>query len=66
MDGISLVRLIFVWFFMPCFVDIFAIYAGNYDVTKMHYEGPGDIPGAPGMGYGYEVRTNPEACVVSD
>jgi 20S proteasome subunit beta 5 len=30
---------------------------GNYDVTKMHYEGPGPVPGAPGHGYGYEVRT---------
>lgn len=30
---------------------------GNYDVTKLHYEGPGSIPGAPGGGYGYAVRT---------
>jgi 20S proteasome subunit beta 5 len=22
----------------------------------MHYEGPGDVPGAPGHGYGYDVR----------
>ncbi|CAE6441677.1 hypothetical protein ACGC1H_004266 [Rhizoctonia solani] len=29
----------------------------NYDVTKMHYEGPGQVPGAVGGGYGYDVRT---------
>ena len=22
----------------------------------MHYDGPGNIPGAPGTGYGYEIR----------
>jgi 20S proteasome subunit beta 5 len=22
----------------------------------MHYDGPGDVPGAPGGGYGYDVR----------
>jgi 20S proteasome subunit beta 5 len=22
----------------------------------MHYDGPGDVPGAPGTGYGYDVR----------
>lgn len=30
---------------------------GNYDVTKLHYEGPGAVPGATGSGYGYSVRT---------
>lgn len=29
---------------------------GNYDVSTMHYDGPGNVPGAPGGGYGYEVR----------
>jgi len=29
---------------------------GNYDITKMHYDGPGDIPGAPAGGYGYDTR----------
>ncbi|SPO47842.1 probable PRE2 - 20S core proteasome subunit (beta5) [Moesziomyces antarcticus] len=30
----------------------------NYDVSKLHYDGPGDhVPGAPGGGYGWEVRT---------
>jgi len=23
----------------------------------LHYDGPGDVPGAPGGGYGYDVRT---------
>jgi len=32
-------------------------FIGNYDVTKLHYEGPGNVPGAPGHGYGYDVRT---------
>lgn len=22
----------------------------------LHYDGPGDVPGAPGGGYGYDVR----------
>jgi hypothetical protein len=29
---------------------------GNYDVSQMHYEGPGNVPGAPGHGYGYDIR----------
>jgi 20S proteasome subunit beta 5 len=29
---------------------------GNYDISKMHYDGPGDVPGAPGHGYGYDIR----------
>lgn len=32
------------------------VITGNYDVSKMHYDGPGDIPGAPGHGYGYDIR----------
>jgi len=31
-------------------------FIGNYDVSQMHYDGPGDIPGAPGHGYGYDIR----------
>ena len=31
-------------------------FLGNYDITKMHYDGPGAVPGAPGGGYGYDVR----------
>ncbi|TBU65544.1 N-terminal nucleophile aminohydrolase [Dichomitus squalens] len=31
-------------------------FIGNYDVSKLHYEGPGDVPGAPGTGYGYDLR----------
>ena len=40
-------------------------FQGNYDVTKMHYEGPGDVPGSLGGGYGYNVRTSPSTVVVS-
>ena len=29
---------------------------GNYDISKLHYDGPGDVPGAPGGGYGYDIR----------
>ncbi|CCF49354.1 hypothetical protein NDA11_006049 [Ustilago hordei] len=33
-------------------------FIANYDVSKLHYDGPGDnVPGAPGGGYGWEVRT---------
>jgi len=32
-------------------------FIGNYDITKLHYEGPGNVPGATGGGYGYGVRT---------
>ena len=31
---------------------------GNYDITKMHYDGPGAVPGSLGGGYGYDVRTD--------
>ncbi|KAG6856465.1 Proteasome subunit beta type-5 [Tephrocybe sp. NHM501043] len=31
-------------------------FSGNYDIAKMHYDGPGNVPGAPGGGYGYDVR----------
>ncbi|KAF8891282.1 N-terminal nucleophile aminohydrolase [Infundibulicybe gibba] len=31
-------------------------FIGNYDIAKMHYDGPGDVPGAPGGGYGYDIR----------
>ncbi|TRM62570.1 nucleophile aminohydrolase [Schizophyllum amplum] len=31
-------------------------FCGNYDLSKLHYEGPGNVPGAPGGGYGYDVR----------
>lgn len=29
---------------------------GNYDISEMHYNGPGNVPGAPGGGYGYDIR----------
>ncbi|CDO73558.1 hypothetical protein BN946_scf185014.g28 [Trametes cinnabarina] len=31
-------------------------FIGNYDISELHYNGPGDVPGAPGGGYGYDVR----------
>jgi len=39
-------------------------FIGNYDITKLHYDGPGEVPG---NGYGYDIRvegqtsTNPTA-----
>lgn len=38
-------------------LTIHPVNIGNYDITKMHYDGPGQVPGAPGGGYGYDVRT---------
>lgn len=29
---------------------------GNYDISKLHYDGPGNVPGGPGHGYGYDIR----------
>lgn len=37
---------------------------GNYDVSKMHYDGPGNIPGGQAAGYGYDVRTGANTVVV--
>lgn len=37
---------------LPHETDICAL-LGNYDVSKMHYEGPS---GTPGGGYAYETR----------
>lgn len=34
---------------------------GNYDISKMHYDGPGAVPGAAATGYGYDVRVEAEA-----
>ncbi|KAG8710486.1 Proteasome subunit beta type-5 [Ceratobasidium sp. 395] len=31
-------------------------FIGNYDITKLHYDGPGQVPGATGGGYGYDTR----------
>ncbi|KAJ7219453.1 N-terminal nucleophile aminohydrolase [Mycena pura] len=31
-------------------------FIGNYDISKMHYEGPGNVPGSENVGYGYDVR----------
>jgi len=32
-------------------------FIGNYDITKLHYDGPGEVPGATPGGYGYDQRT---------
>lgn len=33
-------------------------FIGNYDVSKVHYEGPGaEVAGATAGGYGYSIRT---------
>ena len=35
---------------------------GDYDISKMHYEGPGnEVPGASTGGYGYDIRTKASA-----
>ncbi|KAJ7909994.1 N-terminal nucleophile aminohydrolase [Mycena leptocephala] len=31
-------------------------FVGNYDISTMHYEGPGDVPGSLGTAYGYDIR----------
>ena len=36
--------------------DSDGVLSGNYDVSELHYNGPGDVPGAPGGGYGYDIR----------
>ncbi len=51
------------WEFIGMFIDHLQTFpisffdVDNYDVSSMYYEGPGDVPGAPGGGYGYAVRT---------
>ena len=35
---------------------IFSLSSGNYDISTMHYDGPGNVPGAPVGGYGYDLR----------
>lgn len=37
--------------------------SGNYDISKMHYEGPGNVPGAPVGGYGYDIRVEGHSSV---
>ena len=40
------------------------MFVDNYDVSKLHYEGPGNVPGALGGGYGYDVRMSSASVVV--
>ena len=44
---------------------VFTSPLGNYDITKMHYDGPGAVPGSLGGGYGYDVRTNNQLAVLA-
>ncbi|EJD05920.1 N-terminal nucleophile aminohydrolase [Fomitiporia mediterranea MF3/22] len=41
-------------------------FIGNYDVSKMHYEGSGNVPGSAGVAYGYDVRTSSATVVVPE
>jgi hypothetical protein len=41
-------------------------FSGNYDISKLHYDGPGAVPGAPGGGYGYDVRTGNRFSTLSE
>ncbi|KAF9246452.1 20S proteasome subunit [Melanogaster broomeanus] len=31
-------------------------FIGNYDLTTLHYDGPGNAAGSPGHGYSYDIR----------
>ena len=42
--------------FLLMYLKGFSLFLGNYDISKMHYDGPGDVPGAPVGGYGYDIR----------
>jgi hypothetical protein len=57
MDGSLSVHAL--WF-SPCIASAYwscwSRSTGNYDISKMHYDGPGNVPGAPGGGYGYDIR----------
>lgn len=35
----------------------FHLYSGNFDIAKMHYDGPGNVPGSSGEAYSYAERT---------
>ena len=48
-----------VMFLVFCFLLLYLTYtlfSGNYDISKMHYEGPGNVPGAQAGGYAYDIR----------
>lgn len=48
MDGGSLVSI-----HRTCFLITLTLFPGNYDINKLHYDGPGDTPG---QGYAYDIR----------
>lgn len=39
-------------------------FIANYDVTQLHYEGPGNVPGASGTPYGWAPRTQGKTSTV--
>lgn len=44
-------------YFSVLFFELCAYFLpGNYDISQMHYEGPGDVPGHVGGGFGYDLR----------
>jgi hypothetical protein len=57
MAGISLVSTFLFLGICDGNVNFNTTHPGNYDVTKLHYDGPGEVPGAVAGGYGYDVRT---------
>lgn len=48
----------------PALLQLF--FSGNYDISKLHYDGPGAVPGAPGGGYSYDVRTGNRFSTLSE
>ena len=42
-------------FFLLAYLTGFFL-SGNYDISEMHYNGPGNVPGASTGGYGYDIR----------
>ena len=43
------------YFFLLAYLTGFFL-SGNYDISEMHYNGPGNVPGASTGGYGYDIR----------
>jgi 20S proteasome subunit beta 5 len=52
------------WKFLGMLLSVFILLGycldisciGNFDISKLHYDGAGDVPGGSNEGYGYEVR----------
>jgi hypothetical protein len=52
----NLLVLFPVFSLLPVYLTVSSLFSGNYDISKMHYEGPGNVPGAPVGGYAYDIR----------